>query len=421
MKIPSAIAGAKVVVLTGAGASVPLGRFTTRAFLDDFRHVDYRQLAVDAETKKVLDWVLQEAANNNFDIEDVLDRLERRQGALDLLELDGFFQKEVLRADRRTRALQYGSILGQLSGAIRDKVIEHYSTVDADQAGDLYRPLFREFRSWFRQVPDLGYTLPVFTLNYDIAVELAAHKLSDTDDASYFPEDSPPVRLVDGVTQGRDAAERRWSRAVFEGYEEDHDHLGVVLVKLHGSVRWGRRKRAGGADEIVELPAGLSRDPGQFETAVLYPTLAPKPVDLEPFRTGYRLLRACLRRTRLLIIIGTTLRDQEVVTELRDAVEENQDLHVVWVGPSVERETMQDLIGSGADRLSALRASFHIPRGQIESTFPGGLMPREWLMGCLRKLACEAYAVEQIAGGPFFGKTLVCDRSAGLGRASPPG
>jgi hypothetical protein len=83
--------------------------------------------------------------------------------------------------------------LGRLSGAIRDKVIEHYSTVDADQAGELYRPLFREYRSWFRQVPDLGYTLPVFTLNYDIAVELAAHKLSDTDDASNFPEDSPPA------------------------------------------------------------------------------------------------------------------------------------------------------------------------------------------------------------------------------------
>ncbi len=116
MRIPSAITGAKVVVLTGAGASMPLGRFTTRAFLDDFRQVDYPQLAVDAETKKVLDWVLQEAANNNLDIEDVLDRLERRQGALDLLKLDGFFQKEVLRADRRTLALQYGSILRRLSG-----------------------------------------------------------------------------------------------------------------------------------------------------------------------------------------------------------------------------------------------------------------------------------------------------------------
>ena len=40
---------------------------------------------------------------------------------------------------------------------------------------------------------------------------------------------------------------------------------------------------------------------------------------------------------------------------------------------------------------------------------------------CLRKLAWEAYCVEQVAGGPYFGRTLVCDRTAGLGRIGKAG
>ena len=308
-------------------------------------------------------------------------------------------------------------MIGALINAIRNKVVDHYSSVEPERAGKLYWPLFRGFRDWFRQVPDLGYTLPVFTLNYDIAVELAARQLSGPGTAPEQATDQLPVHLVDGLVQGPRAAERRWTRAAFEEYVESEKHISVVLVKLHGSVRWGRRRLPDRPDEIVELTPGLGRDPGKFETVVPYPTLVRKPVDQEPFHTGYRLLRACLRETHLLVVIGSTLRDAEVVDELRDALEENADLHVAWVGPNVDHEALHGLVGVADDRLAALRARFEVPSPEIEGEFPGGLMPREWLMGCLRKLAWEAYGVPQLAGGPFFGRTLVCDRSVGLARA----
>ena len=340
---------------------------------------------------------------------------------LTCFSLDGTFVKDVLGNERRATMLQYSGILRRLIDAIRDKVVDHDSSVETEQAARLYRSLFREFRSWFRLVPDLGYTLPVFTLNYDTAVEGAAQQLSELRGELELPAEGLPVRLVDGVTQGRDAVERRWSRRMFEQYEERRDEMGVVLVKLHGSVRWGRRTIPGRPDGIVELTPGVPRDPGVFETAALYPTLAPKPVDIEPFRTGYRLLRACLRGTHLLIVIGTTLRDPEVLAELRDAVEENEDLHIVWLGPSVEHGTLRNLIGVGAERLAALRGAFAIPLPPSESTLPGGPLPPEWLMGCFQKLAWEAYGVQQIAGRPYFGQTLVCDRTTGLGRAGVRG
>lgn len=75
MNVPDAISGAKIVVLTGAGASVPLGLFTTRQFLEDFKANDARALKQQG-LEVPLSFVLSEAAVENFDIEGVLDLLE---------------------------------------------------------------------------------------------------------------------------------------------------------------------------------------------------------------------------------------------------------------------------------------------------------------------------------------------------------
>ena len=100
MRFPKDITASKVVVLTGAGASVPLGLFTTAQFLEDFRAVDYQHLSASTETKTVLDSILQEATDAGFDVEGVLDRLERRMEALDHLSADAVFQQDVLGEDR---------------------------------------------------------------------------------------------------------------------------------------------------------------------------------------------------------------------------------------------------------------------------------------------------------------------------------
>jgi hypothetical protein len=415
VNVPEAIAGAKVVVLTGAGASVPLGLFTTRQFLDDFK-VNDRQRLIQQGLEVPLSWVLSEAAIKEFDIEDVLDLLERRRAAVRLLLADGRLVQNVQK-ERVEAAEEYVAETEKIDAAIRNKVVEHYSSVDPTLAAELYRPLLREFRAWFSRIPGLGYTLPLFTLNYDAAVEIAANRLTNAP----IEQDGQqmPVRLVDGLLQSDEAAERRWSRQAFEAYAERPTELGVVLVKLHGSVRWGRDSRPGKEDLIVELATGVGRDPGRFHTAILYPTLAPKPVNDEPFRTGYRLLRACLRGTRFFVVIGCSLRDPELVAEIRDAMEENEGLHLVSVGPTVDHAGVCEALSlnSGRDRVAALKAEFAIPKPQIESTFPGGLLPREWLMGCLRKLALEAYAVEGVSRGSFFGHTQICDRTAGLASA----
>lgn len=413
MHVPEAIAGAKVVVLTGAGASVPLGLFTTRQFLTDFQDRDLPRLP---DLQVPLNWILSEAAIHDDDIELVLDRLERRRDAVRLLLDDKRWVQNV--ADNRVqKAETYLAENEQIIEVIQSKVIDHYSSAEPGPAAELYAPMLHEFGAWFSKVPELGTTLPLFTLNYDNAVELAAVRLADAP----MEQDGQclPVQLVDGLIQSPDGAERRWSCRAFERYAETPGRLGVVLVKLHGSVRWGRDTRPEQKDLIVELPAGAGRDPGRFRTVVLYPTLAPKPVDTEPFRTGYRLFRACLQRTGFLVVIGCSLRDPELVQEIRDAMEENEGLYLVSVGPNVTHEGVCSALSltSGHDRVAALKAEFALPMPQIESTYPGGLLPRHWLMGCLRRLAYEAYKVEGVSGGSHFGQTQICDRRAGLGRA----
>jgi hypothetical protein len=415
LNFPESIAGAKVVVLTGAGASVPLGLFTTRQFLEDFR----RDVEMLPDLDAPLSWVMSEAAENDSDIEIVLDRLERQRDAVRLLLADRRFVHFVQqdRQDREDKAQAYLAETDAIIKAIQDKVIDHYSSAEPELAAELYRPMLREFRAWFSRIPELGYTLPLFTLNYDSSVELAANRLADAP----IEQDGQqlPVRLVDGLLQSNEGAERRWSPRAFESYSETSGELGLVLVKLHGSVRWGRDSRPGRSHQIVEIPTGVGRDPGRFRTAILYPTLAPKPVNDEPFRTGYRLLRVCLRNTRFLAVIGCSLRDPELAAEIRDAMEENEGLHLVSVGPTVDQtEVCRALsLTPGHNRVAALKAEFAVPKPQIESTLPGGILPREWLMGCLRTLALQAYAVEGVSPGSYFGQTQTCDRQAGLARA----
>jgi SIR2-like domain len=393
MKIPQSVATAKIVVLTGAGASAPLGRHTTREFLDEFFQVESRSLRIDQKTNELLNLLENEARDSQGDIETVLDLLERRASAAGFLESDPCFlsQSKVSTSERARLLGAYREQTGRIRDAIYEMVVEHYSETEARPAAQLYEGLLSDFPSWFQNVPDLGRTLPLFTLNYDTAVELAVSRLAKPEQPGKIP-----VRLVDGISAVSSAAERRWRRAAFESYAEDPAMMNIVLVKLHGSVRWGRRalsETRPGDDEIVELPPGVGRNPGAYEHAVLYPTLAPKPVNVEPYRTGFQLFRQCLLGARLAIIVGTSMRDPEVNAILRDSVEDNGDLHVVFVGPNVDHAELSARLSLDPSRVAADKKEFALPPKQGQ------------LLGDLRKLAMQACGV---TGYPSlrFGGTL---------------
>jgi len=250
----------------------------------------------------------------------------------------------------------------KLANAIYDEVIDHYGNVDAVKATALYKGLGLLEHQIVQDMVPLR-TLTFFTLYYDTAVEEACRSLG--------------VRLVDGFVEGP-FTERRWDAKAYTDFVEVPDIVNCVLVKLHGSVRLGRRDDG----VLVELPAGLHRDPSPYRHAVLYPSLSPKALGDEPFRSNYRLLRACLRHARFIVVVGCSMRDQALNDLVRECMDENEELRLVAIAPDADVETLARQIGCDVSKLGASRGCWEIEDNATLSAGKGRVRNaiRRWMI-----------------------------------------
>ncbi len=376
---PEAVTKAPVAILTGAGASASLGYPTTAEFLPQFTNAAVNHFNEQRISSLALR-LMERASHERWDIEHVLDLLERLSQALELIEREA---GDSIQLDATSLAYMRQPF-EELRDFVYDEVVTTYERGEPGQAAQVYAPLLRDFPSWFVRVPGIGRTLPWFTLNYDRSVELAASTLDGEDG-------EPRVALVDGLGPSRGHSERRWSRERFLRYQEEPEASNVVFVKLHGSVRWGRTDDG----SIVELPPGLPRDPGGYRRVVLYPSLVPKPLRDDPFRTGYRLLDAWLQRGSVLIVIGCSLRDPELAEALRRATEDNERLRFVVASPHADATRVAARLGVPLDHVAAFQSVFQPATSETVDLFMDGL----------RRLAVAAVTSPPEAAQPEFGRT----------------
>jgi hypothetical protein len=389
MNLPPQIEQAPVIFLTGAGASVALGRDTTKQFWEHFRneplHDAGRRAGLTGMDNFII-WLYASFARSDADMEQVLSQLERNVDSLAVLTGQTHVVENAL-SGSTTNANAVRALNVAIRDAIYDRVIEHYSSVDGALASALYRPLLADYKLWMRDVPGITTVLPIFSLNYDLGVELAASELG--------------LRCIDGLTEHRGATERRWNSASFENCTPHADETTVVLVKLHGSVRWGFQEDRSATNKkvIVELPRGLGRNLGSTSHAVLYPTQLAKPLDLEPFRTGYRILDRCLDHVGLAVVIGCSLRDLELRKVLADAMDDNPRLHLLLFGPDADHEKSSTDLGIDPKRVAAVMAPFDVQDPYVRGQ--GGWMP------CIRGYAMSACSDDPVAKLSFkFGRTV---------------
>jgi hypothetical protein len=366
MPLPEALTHSPLVILTGAGASTPLGLDTTEIFRKRFYETQLRERVVDADPEFYAFMTNRLGVTDVEDIEVVLARLEANADWTDKLASDHQFVAKVL-SGRPEMLNVFGSWNSKLANLIYDEVIDHYGNIDAARATALYKGLGLLEHQIVQNMTPLR-TLPFFTLNYDTAVEEACRSLG--------------VRLVDGFVEGP-FTERRWDAKAYTDFVEAPDVVNCVLVKLHGSVRLGRRDDG----VLVELPAGLHRDPPPYRHAVLYPSLSPKALDEEPFLTNYRLLRACLLHARLIVVIGCSMRDQALNNLVRECMDENEELRLVAIAPDADVETLARHIGCDISKLGASRGRWEIEDIATLSAGKGLVLNaiRRWMMSAVSR------------------------------------
>jgi hypothetical protein len=344
MDLPEELKDTPIVILTGAGASIPLGLPATKEFLETFRSKVTNTWHVD-EPPGYLRFVQDRLSTDESDIEAVLGRLENESNWCGALETDPLFTSEVL-GGNTTRLLAFQTKADQLREDIYDEVITTYGNVDPERAADLYRGLLGHYMLYFRELCGGRPTLPFFTLNYDTAIEEAAARLS--------------IPCVDGIQAVPGSSYRQWTPTAYTQYKPaEGAEVCVVLVKLHGSVRLLHRVTHD-QEMFIEVPPGLARDPAPNTHVVLYPSLLPKPITTEPFRTGYRMLQTCLNSsgTYCLVVIGCSFRDTELNTVLRDALEDNPQLRLVVVDPKLDHETVALNITCSPEKVRVIQIPF---------------------------------------------------------------
>lgn len=334
----------RLTVLTGAGASKPLGLPTMDALLpggfgESLQHGERDVFDMAAnwammQNPEVLDF------EHLFTGVDVVAQLAPgdalamvfappRAPAPPQTRVGNFLFKEVGGSYRELNFDGYRKEAIALTELLRRVVHERLAEVDTARAAKLYQKLF----AFLSAIVGPTGQVDLFTTNYDRAVE-ASYETGGDDPTGFDFE------LVRGFTQGARQRAPQWDPGVYE--RPPGSRFIVKLYKLHGSLDWRRE-----GDAVREVAA----DEYVGRNAVIYPVR--KPIIEEPFRTLLELFRRRLQDSDLCVVIGNSLRDEHIRESLTERL--NADaLRLVIVDPQADRLASLLEPEIGRDRLTRL-------------------------------------------------------------------
>ncbi|NLW36381.1 MAG: hypothetical protein GXY80_13045 [Syntrophorhabdus aromaticivorans] len=151
MALNSRITQSPVILLLGAGASVPLGKPVMEQFV--------RGLVEQIEYIENPALLLSLVSARGYDLEKIMEDLETFL-ALDYISSFAFHGEPTYEASR--------SDAENLRSYIRHSIIREYRNIDANKAINVYQPLLDEI---FLHLDSANHCLPIFTTNYDLAIE----------------------------------------------------------------------------------------------------------------------------------------------------------------------------------------------------------------------------------------------------------
>jgi hypothetical protein len=302
MSLNQTIIQSPVILFLGAGASVPLGKPTMEQFVLKL------ESEIVPEDQRSLFSLLISARGR--DLERILGDLET------ILSLD-YVSSFV--CERDTLSYQAtGEDAANLLSLIRHAIIREYRKIEANRAIEVYEPLFDII---FDYLDPANYCLPVFTTNYDLAIESFS-------EAQQYPK---KYELTDGLRDDSSEREVCWDPLEFELFRIWRGMRHIVLFKLHGSVNW---MRTTSSNKIVQaLPMYDIVDSDEYQNVISYPA-GNKVATVEPYLTGYKYFSKCCEQAKLIIAVGYSFRDYDTVASLLRAREINDNLRLLLVSPN---------------------------------------------------------------------------------------
>lgn len=303
------ITKSKVVVLAGAGASAALGKWTMKAFLDEL----VSRIQPETEERHALSLVNRLHPESEDDLEVLIDGVHDLRTVEDVIALEGEETHLIPSIVSLTRA----SAL--LRRRIYDMIIDHYASVDPQQAMQLHSPMWQAVTDFDTS----SNFIPVFTTNYDWGFETLAHASN--------------VNLIDGFATSNDLV-GTWSRTNYDRQvgRRPARSRDMALFKLHGSTSW---YRSNGRIEKHNLNQTLPN----MTTALIYPGRVKVESLDEPFQTSYQYFGACLRNAEILVVIGYKFGDLTIHRLLESALAEGAGFKTVVInGPNFSWDTVAE-------------------------------------------------------------------------------
>lgn len=273
----------KSALFLGAGASVFAGHPTTKQLLD---RVWARIDRMDASGNGLSDLAKRMVGDRRYaDVEDLYDGIR---------QMHNICGCGVSRA-RPPFSVQPGTVpwrvldeMTCLMSAIRDEMLESFS-LDKNHHR-LVRPMYDMVRSVMRGTgPD---ELLVFTTNYDLVMENYALIAG--------------LKLVNGFEKYRYMT-NRWRGS----WPDVGNRIPLNLIKLHGSINWYRDVH-GNVLDVEGIP-----DRDADHDIMIAPTEGAKSYFVEPFFTLLHRFGEELAGVDVLLVIGFSYRDRNVVNAIR--------------------------------------------------------------------------------------------------------
>ena len=297
----------KVALFLGAGASVFASQPTTVELLKRVRDRIRNRKDEPHRNPSLQDYITKVVEDNTYDdVEELYDGIDH------IIATNKNPNCKPIIGEAIVNGVHYRQIIDELDslkGTIREVLLDSF-VIRGDRVG-LIRHMYDAI--WLIVERCGTNEFHVFTTNYDLVME------------EYCA--TAGLDVVNGFEPYL-YQKRVWKSAWSRGEGKP-----LYLTKLHGSISW--RRDIGG--EIIEVGGAAPKDAD--DDIMIAPTVGAKDYDREPFSTLMNRFEEAVSGVDMLLVIGFSYRDDEIVRIISDRMEKGMAL--VTISPNAVKDVLR--------------------------------------------------------------------------------